>query len=156
MTIDHVIRQAAQFILLAARCEELESAHANVARGNTRQHRAREHALAIDRLAGDHRGKSARRWNAERMHRLAHQIFAQDRAESCPPVTVAREGRTAGALELNVAAMSVALDQFAEQQRAAVAQLRHEAAELMPGIYLRQRRGAVRSHIAAKDSRAFG
>ncbi len=59
------------------------------------------------------------------------------------------------ALELDVAAHAVAVDHFAKQDGAAVAELRHEMAELMPGIGHRDRLGAVRNPVAGEHLHAL-
>ena len=71
-----------------------------------------------------------------------------------PAVTGAGKGRAAGALELNVAASSAAVDHLAQEQSPAVAKLGHEAAELVAGIGLRQRRRSLGDLVAGKDARA--
>ena len=50
--------------------------------------------------------------------------------EAVPAVAVARKRRLARALELDVPAPAIAVDHFAQQDGAPVAQLRHEIAEL--------------------------
>ena len=52
------------------------------------------------------------------------------------------------ALELDVAAHAVGVDHLAEQDGAAVAELRHEMPELMPGIGHGERLGALRHPVA--------
>src|SRR4029453_335105 len=51
--------------------------------------------------------------------------------------------------------MSVTVDHLAEKQRPPVAKLRHEAPELVAGVYLGQRRRSLGGFIARKDLRAF-
>ena len=94
-------------------------------------------------LAGGDRGQRAGGRHAERVHRLGHDVFAQHRAQPGAPVAPAGIGRAARALELDVAAPAVAVHHLAQQHRAPVAQLRVEAAELVAGIGLRQRLGAL-------------
>jgi MFS family permease len=77
------------------------------------------------------------------VHRLADQHLAQHRADRGLAVAAARERRAARALEGDVAAPAVAVDHLAEQQRAAVAELRREAAELVAGVGLGDRLGAL-------------
>ena len=60
------------------------------------------------------------------------------------------------ALELDVAADAVGVDHFAEQDGAAVAELRHEMTELVAGIGHRDRVGAVGQPLAGEDFGAFG
>ena len=57
---------------------------------------------------------------------------------------------------MEVAECAVGAGQFAEQQRAPVAQPRDEAAELVAGVGLRYRRGAVRDQIAGQEPHALG
>ena len=97
--------------------------------------------LAIDRLAGGRDGERAGRGNAERVHRLADQHLAQHRTDGGLAVAAAGERRSARALEGDVATASLPVDHLAEQQCAAVAELRREATELVPGVRLSQRFG---------------
>ena len=82
-----------------------------------------------------------------------HDVFAQHRAEPGAPVAAARERRAAGALELDVAALAVAVDDLAEQERAAVAELGHEVAELVAGVEPGERLGALGHLVAGEESR---
>ena len=78
------------------------------------------------------RGKRARGGDAQRVHRLADQVFAQHRAERRLAVAAAREGRGPGPLQRDVAALPVAVDHLAQQQRAAVAKLREKPPNWCP------------------------
>ena len=112
--------------------------------GDARQHRARQHGLAHHRLAGGDRRERARGRNAQRRHRLADDVFAQHRAQRRAAVAAARERRGARALELDVAPHARAIDHLAQQDGAAIAELRHEVAELVAGIGERDRLGTDR------------
>ena len=128
---------------VAARGEKLEGADADMARRHAGQHRAGQHGLADHVLAGDDGGERARGRNAQREHRLADDVFAQHRPERRAAVAAAGERRGARALELDVAADAVRVDDLAEQDGAAVAELGHEMPELVAGIGHRDRIGAV-------------
>ena len=156
MTGDRVLGELAHALGIAARGEELERADADVARRDARQHRAGQHRLAQHRLAGGDDRERARGRDAERMHRLADEDLAQHRPDRRLAVAAARERRPARALERDVAAQAGAVDHFAEQDRAAVAELRREAAELMPGVGLRDRLGAFGHLVAGEDIGAGG
>ncbi len=95
------------------------------------------------RLARRDGGERARRRDAERGHRLAHDVLAQHRPERGAPVAAAREGRAPRALELDVAPLAVLADDLAEQDRATVAELRDEVAELVARVGQRDRLRAV-------------
>ena len=64
------------------------------------------------------------------------------------PVAAAREGGAAGSFQLDVAAAAVHVHHLAQQDRPAVAQLRHEIAELVPGIGLGEGAGARGDRVA--------
>ena len=148
---DRVLGQLAHAVDIAAGGEELERADADMAGGHARQHRTGQHHLAHHRLAGrDHRQR-ARGRDAERVHRLADQHLAQHRPERRLAVAAARERRAARALQRDVAAPAGAVDHLAEQHRAAVAELRREAAELVPGVGLRDRLGAFGNAVAGEQ-----
>ena len=77
-------------------------------------------------------------------------------ARSAPgaPVAPARERGAAGALEHQVAAPPQAGDDLAEEQGAAVAELRGEAPELVTGVRLRDRFGSLGNLIPGKNGGA--
>ena len=82
------------------------------------------------------------------MHRFADDVFAQHRSDRGQAVTAARERGAPGTLEVDVANAPVGVDELAEQQRTPVAQLRDEAAELMPGVGLCYRNGTAGHQVA--------
>ena len=151
---DRVLGELAHALGIAAGSEELERADTDVARRDARQHRAGQHRLAQHRLAGGDDGERARGRNAERMHRLADEDLAQHRPDRRLAVAAARERRPARAFQSDVAPLAGAVDHFAEQDGAAVAELRREAAELMAGVGLRDRLGAFGHLVAGEDIRA--
>jgi len=87
------------------------------------------------------------------MHGLADQHLAQHRADGGLAVAVARERRASRALEGEVAAATVAVDDFADQQGTAVAELRREVAELVAGVDLGDGRRVLGQGIAGEDCR---
>ena len=74
------------------------------------------------------------RRHTECRHCLAENVFPEDGAKTGPTVAHARKGRTTGALEQNVETHAVSVDQFAEEDRSPISQLRNPAAKLVPGI----------------------
>ena len=113
----------------------LEATRVSTAPGSAR--------LAQHALAGHDGGERSRRRDAQRRHRLADDVFAQHRAERGAAVAPAGKRRRARSLELDVAADAIGVDHLAEQDGAAVAELRHEMSELMAGIGHRDRLGAL-------------
>ena len=148
---DDMVGQQAQRLAIAARSEELEGADADVAGRDARQHRARQHGLAHHRLAGGDRRERARGRDAERRHRLADDVFAQHRTQRRTAIAAARERRGPRTLELDVAPHARAIDHLAQQDGAAIAELRHEVAELVAGIGERDRLGAGGEAVAGQD-----
>ena len=57
------------------------------------------------------------------MHRFANEIFAQDRPQCGAAVSAPRERRSSRALQLDIAPLAVAVQDFAEEDCAAVAKL---------------------------------
>ncbi len=151
MAGDGMVGQRPQRLDVAARGEELEGADADVARRHARQHRARQRRLAHHRLTGRHGRQRSRGRNAERRHRLADDVFAQHGTQGRPPVAAARERCRPRAFELNVATDAVPAHDLAQQDGAAIAQLRHEVAELVAGIGQRNRLGTRRYAVARQD-----
>ncbi|ODS95281.1 MAG: hypothetical protein ABS56_16350 [Lautropia sp. SCN 69-89] len=152
---DRVVGEPAHVVVLAACREELEGAHADVARGHASEHRTRQHLLAEDLFTGGHDRECPRGGNAQRMHRLADQHLAQHRPDRGLAVSAARKGRAARALEGEVATASVAIDDLAQQQCPAVAELWREAAELVAGVGLRDRLGPFGQHVAGEQCCPF-
>ena len=148
-----MIGEQADRLDILARGEELEGADPDMARGDTRQHRAGEGGVAKDEVAGRYGGKRPRRRDAERLHRFAHDVFAQHRPDRRAAVAVARVGRRPGTLQLDVVTPALRIDRFAQQERAAIAELRREMAELVAGIGLSQRLSAWQNLVARKDRR---
>ena len=148
--------RCAERIHVAARGEELEGADADVARGDARQHGAGQGHFAPHRLAGRDNRERSRGGNAERGHRLADDVLAQHRPERGAAVAAARERRGAGALELDVAAHAVGVDDLAQKNGAPVAELRHEMAELVAGIGHGERFARLGHAVAREDRHAFG
>ncbi len=134
MPRDHVIRERADRIAIVARGKELEGADPDMAGRDTGQDRAWQQRLAPDDLAGQDRGERARGRDAQGGHRLADDILPEHGTERRAAVAAPGERGGARALQLQVAALAVAVDHFTEQDSAAVAELRHEIAELMPRI----------------------
>ena len=147
-----VVGERAHRALVAVRRCPLQRADANVAGGHAREHRALEHRLAIDRLARRHHRQAAGGRNAERVHRLADDVFPQHRPERGAPVTAAGIRRRPCPFQLNVDAIAGRRDLLAEQDRAAVAE-RGEVPELMTGVRLRDRPPAAGQRIAGERSR---
>ncbi len=96
-------------------------------------------------------GQRAGRGYAQRMHGFADDIFAQHRPQCRLAIAAPRKGRATGAFQLHISAPTVAIDQFAEQEGAAIAQLRREVAELMAGVGLGQGQRAFRDLIPGKN-----
>ena len=77
-------------------------------------------------------------------------------APSSKAVPASREGRRSRTLEVEVTNGSIDAGDFAEQQRAAVAQPRDEPAELVSGVGLRHRRGTAGDQGADQEPHPFG
>ena len=150
-----VVRQRPRGLLVVVRRRPLHGADADVARGHAREHGALEHRLAIHRLARRHHRQAPGGRNAERVHRLADDVFPQHRPERGAPVTAAGEPRLPRPFQLNVHAIAGRRDLLAEQDRAAIAEGR-EVAELVTGVRLRDRSPAFGQGIAGENRGAFG
>ena len=149
-----VVRQRPRRPRVLVRRRPLHGADADMARGNAREHCALEHRLAIHRLARRHHGEAPGGRNAERVHRLADDVFPQHRPERGAPVTAAGEPRLPCPFQLNVEAIAGRRDLLAEQDRTAIAEGR-EVAELVTGVCLRDRPRAFGQDIAGENRGAF-
>ncbi len=141
--------------MVAARREVFEGADADVARRDAGDDGPAE-TVTRDVFAGEHRRERARGRHAQRRHRLADDVLAEDGAERRAPVAPAREGRTPGPLQLHVAPLAVSADDLTEQDRAPVAELGHEVTELVTGVRERDGCRARRQRVAREDLRALG
>ena len=134
----------------------LERADAEMARRDAREHRAGQHRLAHDVLAGRHDRERPGRGDAERVHRLADHVLAQHRPDGGLAVAAARERRATRALQVQVATAAVGVEHLAEQQRPAVAEPGRVPTELMAGVGLRDRRRAVGPTLPTRTATPHG
>src|SRR5271165_7479843 len=123
----------------AGSMEKNKLANADVAGCDAGQHGSGQLAVAINRFAGRDGSQRPSGRNSERMHRFADEIFAQDRPQRGAAVAAPRERRPARALQLEVAPLAATVQDLAEEDRAAIAKLRNETPELMPGVGHRDR-----------------
>ena len=153
---DRVVGEAPHERRIVARGCVLERADAEMARRDPGEHRAGQHGVARDPLAGRDDGQRPGRGDAERMHRLADHVLAQHRADRGLAVTAAGERRATRALQVQVATAPVDVEHLTEQERPTVAEARRVPAELVAGVGLRHRRRAVRRGIADEQGHALG
>ena len=137
---DRVVGEAAQQVDVAGDRGVLEAADPQVAACDAGEHRPGQRRLPLHLPARRHHRQGSGGRDAQRVHRLADDVLAQHRTDRGQAVATSCERRTTRTLEVDVAGVAVAVDPLAEQQRAPVAQTRHEPAELMSGIGLRYRR----------------
>src|SRR5262249_12255944 len=123
----------------------------NVARRDAGQYGAGQRRLAPNRLAGRHSGERSGRRNPERRHRLADDVFAQDRPERRSSITQAGKRGRARPPPLDVAAQAVAMDHLAEKNGTSVTELRYESPELVAGISHGQRLASLGHPVARED-----
>ncbi len=107
-----------------------------MARCDAREDGSRQECLAPDLRTGGNHGQRTRGGNAERMHGLTDEVLAQHGPHGGQSIAGAGPGRAARALQLHIAQHAVAVAQFAQQQRAPIAQRGNEVRELMAGVGL--------------------
>jgi hypothetical protein len=152
---DRVVGEASQEVDVTQRAGVLEAADPQVAAGHPGEHGTGQHAFAPHRPPRRHDGEGPGRRDAQGVHRLADDVLAQHRADGGQPVTAARQRRATGPLEVEVAQPAVGVPQLAQQQGTAVTEA-VEAAELVPGVGLRHRSGALRHRGADEQAHAVG
>ena len=108
----------------------------------------------MHRLPCGHHGQAPSGRNAERVHRLADDVFPQHRPERGAPVTAPGEPRLSCPFQLDVHAIAGRRDLLTEQDRAAITE-RGEVTELVTSVRLRDRSSTFREHIAGKHRSAF-
>ena len=145
---DHVIGKQRNRLGLVPVEKHLERAEAHVRRRHARHHRGAFDALAPNLFVAADDAQGARGGNAQAMHGLRAQVFADAGTQHGAAIAAARKRRGPGPLELKIPVLPGAILHFAQQYRAAIAQLRHEMAELVPGIEHRQRVAAGQQTVA--------
>src|SRR6185295_15207639 len=121
-----------------------------MARGDAGEHRTWQRQLTPDRLASRNDRERSGCGDREGVHSLANNVLTQNRAERSPAIAVAGERSGAGAFELDVTTHPIKTDDLTKKQGAAVTQLGHEGAKLVPGIGHRQRFGEFWYSVASK------
>ena len=149
---DRVLGELAHALDVAARGEELERADADVARRDARQHRAGQHA------SRGSTGSPVATTASARVVGMPSACMASPISTSRsigPTAALPSPPRENGVRPEPLNAMSrrrpCAVDHLAEQQRAAVAELRREAAELVARVGLRDRLGAFGHRVAGEE-----
>src|SRR5262249_41515968 len=122
---ERVRRELRHRVEVVTRRKVLERANPNVARSDAPDHRAPLNALAHDAFSGSHDGKRAIRRYPKRRHGFADDVFAERGPYGCAPVAATREWRTSRSFELHITPQAVAPDDLAEQDGAAITELRH-------------------------------
>ena len=150
-----IVGEKANRLGIAPRREILEGSHPDVAGGDPRQHGSRKLRFAEHGLAGRHRRERTSSGDTEGSHRFADDVFTENRAERRPAIAAARERRSPGALQMDVASYAVAVDDLPEQEGSPVAELRHEMPELVPGISHGDWFGAFGNPVAGEHLHAF-
>ncbi|MNS35204.1 hypothetical protein D3C72_673520 [compost metagenome] len=89
MTVDHVVREVFDRLVILARGEELERADTDMACRNAGEDAARQADFALHPFAGEDGRQRPRGGNAKRKHRFRHDIFAQHRAKGRTAVSPA-------------------------------------------------------------------
>ena len=117
----------------------MERADANMASGDAGEHGAGQRSLPVNSLAGGYRRQGTGRRDAECVHGLADQIFTQDRTKGRATVAPARERRRTGTFELDIVAIAIRTNDFAQQDRPPVTKSRRKMTKLMTRICLRNR-----------------
>ena len=153
---DGVVDEPPQQGGVAGGAGELEAADPQVAARHPRQQAPGQHGLALDRAARADHGQRAGGRDAEGVHALAHDVLAQHRADRGQAVAAAGERRASRALEVQVAHAAVGQPELAQQEGASVTEARGVAAELVTGVRLRHRPGALGDRAADEQLHALG
>ena len=91
MSRENMVGEQAHSLCVAPRGEILKGSNPNVARGHAGEDRTGKNPVADHLLACCHGGQCTGGGYAERSHRLADNVFAQDRAQRCTAIAPARE-----------------------------------------------------------------
>ena len=153
---DGVVRESLDDVIAAVHPRELERPDAQVARRDADDDRAGLRAGAHDRPAGGQHRQRPGGGDAQRVHRLTGDELAEHRAEGGMAVAAAGERGGAGTFQVDVAEVAGGVGDFAEQQRAPVAEDGDEMPELVARVRLRGGRRAGRQAAAHEERDAVG
>ena len=151
MLPDHVIGQRAQRNILLARGKVFEMTETDEAGGKARDHGGSFHLFAVDRIARTGQAQRARCGDAERLHGLGRDEFADRRAQYGTAVPHAGIGRQAAALELDFLQRAIRGGQGAQRQGAAIAQLPGPHSKLVAAVDAGPGPRTLRQGIAGKQ-----
>jgi hypothetical protein len=121
MTGDHVISQEPKSLNVSAGCEELKSAHSDMALCDASENRTWQQGFSRHSFARQDGCKRARSRNAQSGHCFADDILAQDWAKRGPAITPTGKWGWTRALQLDVTPHSLSVYDLSEQDRAPVA-----------------------------------
>ena len=124
--------------------------------GDAREHRARQHGFAEHGAPRRHDGEGPRGGDAHGVHRFAHDVLPQHRADGGEAVAAAGERRAPGAFEVDIAKTAFRVGDLTEQQRPPVAEPGGQPAELVAGVGLGHRSGAAGHQVADQEPYAVG
>ncbi len=156
VTGDRVVGEAAQEGDVTRGGGVLEAAHAQMAARDPGEHGTWQQGLAAHQAPRRHDRQGAGRRDPECVHGRADDVLAQHRADRSQAVAAARERRAPGALEVEVAKMTIGVDDLTQQKCAPVAQTRGEPPELVPGVGLRHRSGTAGDEVADQQAQTIG
>ena len=145
-----VFDQGLQALKITACGKELRGANAEMRTGDAGKDASFFGSLAEDQLPAGNGGEGAGGGDAHRVHCFRDKIFAEDGTKSGAAIALAGKGGRSGPFELNVLAADLA-----EQDGAAVTELRREAAELVAGVGHCERFGSFGNGITRKDGETF-
>ncbi len=132
--VDDEIGKLFQSLVLFGPVEVFERAKAHEARREAGNDRRGLDGFAHDRIIGPGHRQRARSRDAEPMHRLRGEKFADRRTQHRAPVTHARVGGLARSFQLDFPELAIRSGDLAEQQRAAIAKAWHVDTELVARI----------------------
>ena len=151
IAVDDVVGQCAQLLFLVVGRKVLKVAKAHKARGHAGDDGGGFQLLTPHQPRRARDAQSPRCGNAQAVHGLAAQEFADAGAQNSPPIAHAGIGRAASALELDF----VPASQFAQQNGPAVAQLACPHAELVAAVHAGQRGRACQHLVACERLQGF-
>ena len=114
-----MIEQRLKRIGVLKEAEKLKGPDTDMAAGDAGQHCAGQGGFAIDCVACCHRRQSTRGRNAQGVHSLGHQVFADDRPQPSAPIARAAIRGAARSFELDIETTARG-DDLAQQQGAPV------------------------------------
>ena len=153
---DDVVGEKTKALQVSPGRKELKRSDPDMACGYSGENGPRKFGFPGHGFSGHDGGERSCGRDAQRGHRLAHNVFAQHWSQRCP--AIAASGKRSGprALELDIAPDAVPVDNLAKQDGTTVAELRHKMSKLVSGVSQGNRLRRIRDPLPRQHLESLG